>query len=377
MTLKEHKKHAEISRPRVGQFGRFELGLIGAPCGIIKSTVLELAKHLTAHTITYIDADHSAAEEVVINNLSDKITRDRIDFNKSLNPFDRKILLSSSDILMVNGNHFPSEKQIVFCTEQKRESLFRKVEKLTDVGMIILGNDISIPHEFLESSISNFKELPVFKIQDIAEIANWIKNYYSKSLPVIKGLVLAGGQSLRMGQDKSTLEYHGLPQIEYVSHLFEQLEVSPYISYRTDQGEKNNGENIIRDTFEGLGPFGAILSAFREDPNSAWISIACDQPLLKAKHLKMLIEQRDPSKFATCFHNPETGFPEPLITLWEPKAYARLLSFLAMGYSCPRKVLINSDVKEIHLDDTNFMKNANTQEERQALMQILNSEQNK
>jgi molybdopterin-guanine dinucleotide biosynthesis protein A len=49
------------------------------------------------------------------------------------------------------------------------------------------------------------------------------------------------------------------------------------------------------------------------------------------------------SAIATTFESPDSGFPEPLIPFGNLKAIAVLLSFLAQGYSCPRKVLINSD----------------------------------
>ena len=62
---------------------------------------------------------------------------------------------------------------------------------------------------------------------------------------------------------------------------------------------------------------------------------------------------------ATCFHNPDTKFPEPLITIWEPRAYPVLLEFLSQGYSCPRKVLINTDIEEIHVEEVAFMENVN------------------
>ena len=62
--------------------------------------------------------------------------------------------------------------------------------------------------------------------------------------------------------------------------------------------------------------------------------------------LSQLVENRNvPQKFATSFKSPTLEFPEPLICIWEPRAYGRLLEFLSWGYSCPLKALINSDIE--------------------------------
>ena len=87
-------------------------------------------------------------------------------------------------------------------------------------------------------------------------------------------------------------------------------------------------------------------------------------PYLDKETIAQLVRDRNTSKVATCFYNPETDFPEPLITIWEPRAYPILLDYLAQGYSCPRKVLINSDIEMIKMADPIKMKNANTPEER-------------
>lgn len=373
--MKKHKKHADIKRPSLGQFGRLEIGLIGAPCDIITNVVRSVTASLGGvYDITYIDADHQASEQPLYVNLTDKISHDNLAFQGSLNDFDRKILLSQSDILLVNGNHFKAKKQIVFCTQKKKESLERKLDRLTDVGLMILDNDISEPHDFLKAALPNYQEIPIINIAQVDQLSNWIKQFYQDQLPQIKGLVLAGGKSQRMGENKALLDYHGEPQVAYAARQFKALGIDPIISCRKEQADLYAGDyELIHDTFEGLGPNGAILSAFRSDPDAAWLVTACDQPLLKSEHLQQLINQRQSNKLATCFHNPETKFPEPLITLWEPKAYPRLLSFLSMGYSCPRKVLINSDVHEIHVSDTDFMKNANTPEEKEAIKASLTS----
>ena len=66
-------------------------------------------------------------------------------------------------------------------------------------------------------------------------------------------------------------------------------------------------------------------------------------------------------------------FPEPLITIYEPKAYGKLLQYLAQGYSCPRKMLINSDVKIIEVADA-VIRNINTPEEFKAATEEIQTD---
>ena len=113
------------------------------------------------------------------------------------------------------------------------------------------------------------------------------------------------------------------------------------------------------------------MSAFQKKPNSSWFTVACDIPLLNNKTIETLVKSRNPSKLATCFYNSNTDFPEPLITIWEPRAYPVLLYYLSLGYSCTRKVLINSDVEIVKLDNENVLLNANTIEESNRAVELL------
>ena len=53
------------------------------------------------------------------------------------------------------------------------------------------------------------------------------------------------------------------------------------------------------------------------------------------------------------------------------RALSRLLYFLSLGYSCPRKVLINSDIKEIDPPHELSLFNANTPEESEFAVKKL------
>ena len=88
--------------------------------------------------------------------------------------------------------------------------------------------------------------------------------------------------------------------------------------------------------------------------------------------IKLLLEKRNPAKAATAIKGKGKEFVEPLITIYEPKAYPILLQYLAQGYSCPRKTLINSDVEIVEVDDA-FIRNVNTPDEFELVKKELNT----
>jgi molybdopterin-guanine dinucleotide biosynthesis protein A len=200
---------------------------------------------------------------------------------------------------------------------------------------------------------------------------NEINNIQS---PTLNGLVLAGGKSTRMGRDKPTMQWHGQEQRFHVAGLLMHYCSEVFISCRDEQQflpHKNYG--IIADAYEGLGPYGAILSAFKKNDRCAWLVIACDLPLLDQKTIAHLVDERDPAFIATTFESPHDGLPEPLVTIWEPSSYPILLKFLSKGIQCPRKALINNRVKIIRAENSVALMNVNTPGEFENAQAILNN----
>ena len=195
----------------------------------------------------------------------------------------------------------------------------------------------------------------------------------SKDKSIINGLVLAGGKSKRMGRDKGSIEWHGKEQQHYMADLLRPLCNKIYISHRHGQEAKTNKNyKTLVDTYTGIGPYGAILSAFRFQPDVAWFVVACDLPLLDTDTLKYLLVNRNAAAMATTFQSPHDGLPEPLITIWEPRSREILLSFLANGYTCPRKLLIQSDAAHIlQPPDSNALMNVNTPEDFKKAEEII------
>lgn len=376
-----HKKHGGLARPEIGKFHRVEWAVLGAPCGEIRKLCsgIVAALHSSAK-IGYVDADHKgealevAAQSILSQGasieLTDKIDFFRVDRSGQPSDIDLRNVVSSLDAVLVNGNHFLASRQIVII--DPRKDLAKKLDRLTNVKLLILSSDQAEIPAVVKDKIPH--GTPAFHIDEIRSIADWLLEQIQTSVPPIQALVLAGGESSRMKSDKGLIFYHGLPQREFLYQLLESSGLAPHLSIRqSQQSSAPDTMKAIPDTFLGLGPYGGILSAFQHNPNVAWLTIACDLPLLEEKHLQQLVKNRNPSKIATAFFNPDTQFPEPLITLWEPKAYPVLLQFLSQGMSCPRKVLINSEIELVKPDDTAFMMNANTPEDRDKAQVLLTS----
>ena len=368
---KKHQKHGKLKKPDFGFFGRNEFSLVGAPCDLIENTSSQLINYLDKSlNITYVDADHGKHEqenESKFNVFQDKITFKRVD-KKQVSTIDQKFLLSDQDLILVNGNHFQAEKQIVFIHSKKEASLKKRLPELTDIKAFVLCVDQTQIFEWLKTEIPNWKNIPIFHINESNKIAQCISE--NRKIVPLKAIILSGGKSERMGEDKSKIHYHGMAQQDFLIGLCSQLGIKAYVSCRKEQTEQN-GPPFILDKFFGLGPYGGILSAFQDDPDTAWMVIACDLPLIGKSEIEELISKRNPTKIATAYFNPETDLPDPLFTIWEPKAYLNLLSYLSIGYSCPRKVLINSDIELVQLSNTEVLKNANTPEDRSAILNLI------
>lgn len=179
------------------------------------------------------------------------------------------------------------------------------------------------------------------------------------------GLVLSGGQSRRMGQDKGLLEYHGEPQAKHLYNLLEGLCDQVFLSSRHQQYELTPLAQLkqITDQFIEMGPIGGILSAMNEYPDAAWLVVACDLPRLDSATLKNLMTQRKAAKMATAFKSIESDLPEPLCAIYEPKARIKLFQALGAMNRCPRRVLLENSVHLIDQDSSIPLYNANHPED--------------
>ena len=101
-----------------------------------------------------------------------------------------------------------------------------------------------------------------------------------KAVNNLSGLILCGGQSLRMGADKALLKRGERKWVDIQIEKLKELGLSYYLSINTQQLDHYQPDyaltQLIVDQDLGAGPLKGILSAHHLHPQLDWLVLACD-----------------------------------------------------------------------------------------------------
>lgn len=179
------------------------------------------------------------------------------------------------------------------------------------------------------------------------------------------GLVLAGGESRRLGRDKALLRRGGVSQLARMAALLDDVTDEVFVSTRAEQQaepERSRFPQVV-DRYEGIGPVAGILSAMDEYPDADWLVLACDLPNVDARTLAVLLERRSDARPFTAFVSSHDGLPEPLCALYRAGSDAIIRGFVDDGLVCPRKIMMRSDTELLEQPDPAALDNVNTPED--------------
>ena len=185
---------------------------------------------------------------------------------------------------------------------------------------------------------------------------------------MLTGILLIGGKSSRMGEDKSELIYHGeQTERERLFNLLNSLCEETYLCHREDQSFEQ--ASIIDPA---NGPLAAILAAAEQCSDSGLLVLACDTPLLEVGELEYLISERDPACHVTCYLSNIDNRPEPLCAIYEPSIISHIQDTIANNKYCPRDLLETISTKKISLKNPQALMNANSPAEKLEVLSIIN-----
>jgi len=146
------------------------------------------------------------------------------------------------------------------------------------------------------------------------------------------GLVLAGGKSSRLGQDKTRVVHEGQTLLTRTATLLQRHFDQVYVSSRHDI-DTGGPWPVITDETERIGPAGGIITALRKFEKPIFV-LACDLPFMEDSIIERLMdarEKRPRNCVLTTWQLKDSGFIENLVAIYEPQSLPLLEDGVARG----------------------------------------------
>jgi molybdopterin-guanine dinucleotide biosynthesis protein A len=195
----------------------------------------------------------------------------------------------------------------------------------------------------------------------------------------ILGVVLAGGKSLRFGEDKSQVKLNNKSLIDHIlSEILTEFKELLIVSNNSIEFNKSENISIISDFKNNLGPLGGVLTAMKwiKDNNKdyQWIStFPTDTPFFKNQILKDFHDKIN-LKNGKLFFIKSNNTRHNIFGLWSIDLADKLEKDLENG---DRKVEDWANKVGVNIIDMQFEKNdpffnINTKEDLEKAKDIFN-----
>lgn len=188
----------------------------------------------------------------------------------------------------------------------------------------------------------------------------------------LAGVVLAGGESRRMGRDKATLPGPGgaATLLEYVAGVLAQRCDPVFVMAAPGQPLPAVQAQVIRDEVRGQGPLPAtgrgLRAAAEAGARYAFVS-AVDMPLLSAELIDDLVQLATETNAEIVL--PWDGRSHYLAAVYRTDLAERISGLVARGARSMRALIDASDAQQIVLPESRFLANVNTESDLLALAQ--------
>lgn len=192
------------------------------------------------------------------------------------------------------------------------------------------------------------------------------------------GLVMCGGNSSRMGMDKSKIRYHQAEQRYHVFDLLKEFCKEVFISCNPEQAREIKGNYpFVSDApiFSNTGPVGGLLTAFTMHPGKDFLVIGCDYPLLTKSDLKKFLKAIPVATKASAFYNLSDGFYEPLLAFYTAKCRLVLETMHKENNHSLQQFLKSENAFRFTDYDTSRIRSIDTVKEMQTVQELLKTEE--
>ncbi|TLU66401.1 molybdenum cofactor guanylyltransferase [Thalassotalea litorea] len=195
--------------------------------------------------------------------------------------------------------------------------------------------------------------------------------------PPCLGIILAGGQSKRMGQDKALMPHplgNGTQNmLQYSEQLFQNAGMEQVLISRDSQNTNDvTGATGIRDIYKKAGPLGGLYSVLQHTSCDAVLMLPVDLPLMTAPMLQQLRQVGERNHSACCFEGHSLPLYLPIDKNVRDFLQHEFAQFNGKGPAI-KHLLKQVPHTRITADEPIKLSNTNTPEQWQDAQQILQS----
>ena len=149
------------------------------------------------------------------------------------------------------------------------------------------------------------------------------------------GIILAGGKSSRMGQNKALMLLNGKRIIEYVYEIFQSFCDEIIISTNTPEEYNFLKSKKQSDFYKNIGPIAGLHAGLRASSNEINFITSCDTPFVSRELFLFLHENRENYDIITPAHY---GITEPIIGMFRKKTFLNFEKAIENKLYSPPKV---------------------------------------
>jgi molybdenum cofactor guanylyltransferase len=133
----------------------------------------------------------------------------------------------------------------------------------------------------------------------------------------LSAVLLAGGESTRMGRDKATLRWRGLPLWAWQFEKLRALTSNIFVSTRFAVAWRPADVKLVIDESPSRGPLSGLTASLAIMETDCLLVLAVDMPFITQSHLKKLCDRAKPGVGAVPVVN---GRAEPLAAVYPKRA---------------------------------------------------------
>ena len=104
------------------------------------------------------------------------------------------------------------------------------------------------------------------------------------------GIILAGGKSSLMGEDKGLVMLNGKPMVQYIIEVLKEV-VSDIIIISNNESYTKFGIPVYADIIKDKGPVGGIYTGLYHSKTELNFCISCDVPMISSDFILWLLKR--------------------------------------------------------------------------------------